>query len=64
MLSENDKETILKYVKEYEFKEVFLFGSSLTSDNHKDIDIAVSGVKDKHFYKFCGLLIHNLSKTC
>jgi len=45
MISEKDKNIILKYTKEYQLSSVFLFGSALTSYNPNDIDLSVKGIR-------------------
>jgi predicted nucleotidyltransferase len=63
MISGKDKEIIISYAKEYNVKEIYLFGSSL--DNEKeanDIDLAVRGVSPVLFFDFYGKLLRNLSK--
>ena len=63
MLSEKDKIKIQDIAKKYKVKKIILFGSS--SDPVKesnDIDIAVEGIPDSHFFKFYSELIFSLSK--
>jgi predicted nucleotidyltransferase len=63
MISESDKETILRISKKYRVKRVLLFGSSLNSKyESNDIDIGVEGIQSKDFFKYYGELIIGLSK--
>jgi predicted nucleotidyltransferase len=63
MISESDKETILKISKKYRVKRVLLFGSSLNSKyESNDIDIGVEGFQPEDFFKYYGELMIALSK--
>jgi predicted nucleotidyltransferase len=63
MISEKDKEIIIRYAKKYNIAKVLLFGSSLGDYKAaNDIDLAVMGVKPEVFFKFYGELLRNLSK--
>lgn len=63
MISEKDKEIIIRYAKKYKIAKLFLFGSSLGDYNTaNDIDLAVMGIKPELFFKFYGELLRNLSK--
>ena len=63
MISDLDKNKILEIAKKYKAERVFLFGSSVDENkNAQDIDIAVEGIPDSVYYKFCGELIFSLSK--
>ena len=62
MISENDKKSILEISKKYKVKKVFLFGSSSTSKESRDIDLGVEGVPSSIFFKFYSELIFSLSK--
>lgn len=63
MISEYDKNIILKYAKKYNAKRVILFGSSLARIDASDIDIAVKGVEPKLFFDFCWELFRDLSTS-
>ena len=63
MISEKDKEIIIRYAKKYNIAKIFLFGSSLGDyKTANDIDLAVTGIKPEVFFKFYGELLRNLSK--
>lgn len=63
MITEIDKQTILRIGRKYGATKILLFGSSLsdTGEAH-DIDLAVEGVADEDFFAFYGELICALSK--
>ena len=62
MISEKDKNIILKYTKEYQLSSVFLFGSALTSYNPNDIDLSVKGIRPQFFFDFCWKVYKHFSK--
>lgn len=62
MISNEDKYRILGIAKRYDVSKIYLFGSSIKSDAAADIDLAVEGISEKHFFKFYSELIFNLSK--
>ena len=63
MISEKDKEIIIKYAKKYNVSYVILFGSSTRKDKEShDIDIGVKGIEPRLFFKFYAELFKNLSK--
>ena len=62
MISENDKNIILKYAKKYKLKKVILFGSSKEKIEFRDIDLAIKGIDPKVFFDFCWDLYRDLSK--
>ncbi|MFA4935982.1 MAG: nucleotidyltransferase domain-containing protein [Candidatus Methanoperedens sp.] len=63
MISEKDKEIIIKYAKKYNVSSVILFGSSTKKDRESnDIDIGVKGIEPKLFFDFYAELFKNLSK--
>ena len=62
MISEKDKNTILKYAKKYKIEKVILFGSSKERTDARDIDIGVKGISPKVFFDFCWELYRDLSK--
>jgi len=62
MISENDKNLILKYAKKYKLTRVILFGSSKERIDAKDIDVAVMGIAPELFFDFCWELYRDLSK--
>jgi predicted nucleotidyltransferase len=62
MISEKDKNIILKYAKKYNLEKVILFGSSKEKMDARDIDIAVRGISSEFFFDFCWELYRDLSK--
>ena len=62
MISESDKKAIIEISNKYHVKRVLLFGSSLTANVSRDIDIGVEGAPKKDFFKYYGDLIFALSK--
>lgn len=63
MISERDKEIIIKYAKKYSVSIIYLFGSSIDKNSAaNDIDLAVKGITPRLFFKFYGELLRNLSK--
>ena len=64
MLTENERDVVVKCAKEYNASSVFLFGSSIEKDNKSnDIDIAVKGVPSRSFFRFYAELIKNMPKN-
>ena len=63
MITDTDKKIIEQLARKYRAKRVVLFGSSLSStQEYRDIDIAVEGIEEKDFYAFYGELLCALSK--
>jgi len=63
MITDTDKKIIEQLARKYRAKRVVLFGSSLSStQEYRDIDIAVEGIEEKNFYAFYGELMCALSK--
>lgn len=63
MISEKDKETIIKYAKKYNVSSVILFGSSTKKNREfNDIDIGVKGIEPRLFFDFYADLFKNISK--
>jgi len=62
MITEKDKEAIVKISDKYHVKRVILFGTSVTSDKSRDIDIGVEGAPKEDYYDYCGDLFFALSK--
>ncbi len=64
MLSDSDKEFILRCAQKYNVGEIYLFGSSLdANDQARDIDLGVKGINPTLFFKFYGELLRHLSKS-
>jgi predicted nucleotidyltransferase len=63
MITDADKKIIEQLARKYRAKRVLLFGSGLSStQEYRDIDIAVEGIEGKDFYTFYGELLCALSK--
>ncbi|MGH7450488.1 MAG: nucleotidyltransferase family protein [bacterium] len=63
MLSEPDKNIIIKCAQKYNVSAVYLFGSSLNVNAQaRDIDLGVQGIEPTLFFKFYGELSRHLSK--
>ncbi|MBM4306335.1 MAG: nucleotidyltransferase domain-containing protein [Deltaproteobacteria bacterium] len=63
MITDIDKKIIEQLARKYRAKRVILFGSSLSStQEYRDIDIAVEGIEEKYFYTFYGELLCALSR--
>jgi len=62
MIATSEMTAIKECAKKYHADEVYLFGSSLDSDEYRDIDIAVSGLAPELFFKFYGELFRKVSK--
>ena len=60
MISEKDRQLILKYSEKYKLKGVILFGSSIERENANDI--AIKGIASELFFDFCWELYRDLSK--
>ena len=63
MLSDAEKELILTCAHKYGVTELYLFGSTLESDQYRDIDLGVKGVPPMLFFKFYGELLRKLSRS-
>ena len=62
MISENDKNAILKYAKKYKLARVILFDSSGERTGANDIDIGVIRLAPESFFDFCRELYMDISK--
>lgn len=63
MITEHEKDIILRCARKYDVSSVLLFGSSLEDEeNADDIDLAVRGIDKKLFFKFYGELVKHLSR--
>ena len=63
MVTEHEKNIILRFAKKYHVSSVFLFGSSVEqSQGANDIDLGVKGIEKKLFFKFYAELVKHLSK--
>lgn len=63
MITEYEKDVILRYAKKYKVSSVLLFGSSIErEEGANDIDIGVKGIEQKLFFKFYAELVKHLSK--
>jgi predicted nucleotidyltransferase len=63
MITDKEKETIIRTAAKYHVKRVILFGSALSPDKeNRDIDIGVEGIEEKDFFTFYGELMCALPK--
>ena len=63
MISNEDKNTILRIANNYKISRLLLFGSSISHDNEgNDIDLAVDGIDPAEFFNFYSDLIFQVSK--
>jgi len=63
MITEYEKDVILRYAKKYKVSSVLLFGSSIErEEGANDIDLGVKGIEQKLFFKFYAELVKHLSK--
>ena len=63
MITEHEKDIILRCAKKYNASSVLLFGSSIEKgQDANDIDLAIKGVEQKFFFKFYAELVKHLSR--
>ena len=63
MITEEEKEIILRCAKKYKVSSIFLFGSSLEEGTEaNDIDLGVKGIDPLLFFKFYAELFKYLPK--
>lgn len=63
MITEKDKNIIIKLAKKYNVSTIFLFGSAIKqSEESNDIDVGVKGIEPRLFFKFYSELYKLLSK--
>lgn len=63
MITEYEKDIILRYAQKYNVSSVLLFGSSVDSEEGaNDIDLGVRGIEQRLFFKFYAELVKHLSK--
>jgi uncharacterized protein len=63
MISEKDKEIIIRSAQKYKASTIILFGSSVDKEREAhDIDIGVKGIAPKVFFDFYADLFKHLSK--
>lgn len=63
MITENEKNIILRYAQKYKVSAILLFGSSIErEEGANDIDLGVRGIEPKLFFKFYAELVKHLSK--
>ncbi|MFH0814347.1 MAG: nucleotidyltransferase domain-containing protein [Pseudomonadota bacterium] len=63
MITERDKDTIIRFAKKYGVSTIILFGSSSSKDKEaRDIDIGVKGIDPRLFFTFYAELFKHLSK--
>lgn len=64
MITEEEKEIIVRCAKKYKISCVFLFGSSLEEGTEVNgIDLGVKGIEPCLFFKFYAELFKHLSKS-
>jgi predicted nucleotidyltransferase len=63
MVTENEKEIIVRCARKYEVSSVVLFGSSTEDEDANDIDVGVKGIEQKLFFKFYAELFKHLSRA-
>lgn len=63
MLSDAERDLILACAHKYGATELYLFGSTLESDQYHDIDLGVKGVPPMLFFKFYGELLRKLPRA-
>lgn len=63
MITEKDKSLIIESAKKYEAKYVVLFGTSASTLESNDIDIAVKGIKPENFFKFYAEIFKRATKS-
>ena len=63
MISQDDRNAIIRISKNYKMSRLLLFGSSASSDREShDIDLAVEGIAPADFFKYYGDLLFHVSK--
>lgn len=63
MITDKDKMAIQTIARKYQATRILLFGSAISDSlENNDIDIAVEGIEEKHFFAFYGELMLALSK--
>ncbi|MCK4294369.1 MAG: hypothetical protein KAY65_14315 [Planctomycetes bacterium] len=63
MITEYEKDVILRCAKKYNVSSVLLFGSSIEAEEGAhDIDLGVKGIEQRLFFKFYAELVKHLSK--
>lgn len=62
MLSDTERDLILTCAEKYGATALYLFGSTLQSDQSIDIDLGVEGVAPELFFRFYGELLRLLVK--
>ena len=63
MITEEDKDMIIRSAKRYNVESILLFGSSTRDDIESgDIDVGVKGIDPRLFFKFYAELFKRLPK--
>ncbi len=63
MISQEDRNAIIRISKNYKMSRLLLFGSSASPDREgHDIDLAVEGIAPSDFFNFYGDLLFHVSK--
>jgi len=64
VITNTEKETIVKYAKKYNIETIYLFGSSIEENSTaNDIDLGIIGIQPGQFFKFMSELSKNLPKN-
>ncbi|MFH0795879.1 MAG: hypothetical protein V2A65_02340 [Candidatus Omnitrophota bacterium] len=62
MITNNERDIILRCAKKYHVSSVLLFGSSTERKTVNDIDLGVKGIRPELFFKLYADLIRHLPK--
>ncbi len=62
MLSERDRQVIIRHARKYNVARVILFGSAKDDPDAADIDIGVKGLASESFFEFCWESCRDLSR--
>ncbi len=62
MITQSDKNIILKCAEKYHLTEVILFGSAKDQSEFNDIDLGVNGASSETFFELGWELLRDLSK--
>jgi predicted nucleotidyltransferase len=63
MVSDAEREIIIRCAQKYGASRVYLFGSCAQSEGgYHDIDVAVDGIPPQQFFRFYAELMRNLHK--
>jgi len=54
MITDIEKQILVDSAKKYNIGSLFIFGSSILSDDYHDIDIAIKNIQPDDFFNFYG----------